>query len=687
MNGNIAKDETMSAFTLARIIFALGIITATLQSPAQKFQDPTKEELQMTSDSKAPGASAVFLERGQTIDNENFVTTEHGRIKILAEEGKQWATIEFPYDPRYDDTPVLEGRTIHSDGAIIPLSGSPATLITFRDRRDLTAREYPKQVAIFTLPDAQVGSIVEYSWSLRLVGNKLPRFYYLVSLPRWDVQHDLFIHKEHFHYNPYSNFMQLNGTPQVFAGKYGVQAKYFLFAARIPDGAHIQEGPRGDYTLDLTDVPALPREPFSPAAYGRAYRVQFYYSPYHTAPELWSVGINWWSTGVANFAAETKTIKDAAGQITAGADTPDAKARKIYDAVQALDNADFARLTPGASVLDQPVLGSKAKTAEQTWKEKSGTGDDLAILFLALARAAGLEAYAMRVTDRSRGAFDPNYLEINQFDALIVRIRIDGKDVYLDPGERLCPYGQLHWGHALTGAIAENGKEPTITPPNKLKDAITAHTADLTVDARGNLTGTVKILMNGPSALTWRQLNLIAGEDEVRKQLAASLPTLLPAGVTGSIEEIQSLDTSAGFLTVSLKISGKLGLLNGKRLILPAFFFSPSTQSPFSAEHRTTAVDMRYAEQVIDSTTYHLPTDMSVVNAPLSTQLPWPDHAALVVKTQPGQGTLEVKHIFARAFVLLDPKEYPALRDYYQKLAANDRQQLVLDLASDSAKN
>jgi len=48
---------------------------------------------------------------------------------------------------------------------------------------------------------------------------------------------------------------------------------------------------------------------------------------------------------------------------------------------------------------------------------------------------------------------------------------------------------------------------------------------------------------------------------------------------------------------------------------------------------------------------------------------------------------LEVKHIFARAFVLLDPKEYPALRDYYQKLAANDRQQLVLDLASDSAKN
>ena len=96
---------------------------------------------------------------------------------------------------------------------------------------------------------------------------------------------------------------------------------------------------------------------------------------------------------------------------------------------------------------------------------------------------------------------------------------------------------------------------------------------------------------------------------------------------------------------------------------------------------------MRYAEQVIDNAIFHLPADMSVVNAPQPTQLPWPDHAALVVKTQPGQGALEVKHIFARAFVLVGPQEYPALRDYYQKLAANDQQQLVLAPASDSAKN
>ncbi len=68
MNGNVAKDETMSAFTLARIIFALGVITATLQSFAQKFQDSTKEELQMTSDAKAPAhpLSCLIVSRQST---------------------------------------------------------------------------------------------------------------------------------------------------------------------------------------------------------------------------------------------------------------------------------------------------------------------------------------------------------------------------------------------------------------------------------------------------------------------------------------------------------------------------------------------------------------------------------------------------------------------------------------------
>ena len=102
----------------------------------------------------------------------------------------------------------------------------------------------------------------------------------------------------------------------------------------------------------------------------------------------------------------------------------------------------------------------------------------------------------------------------------------------------------------------------------------------------------------------------------------------------------------------------------------PASFSPPAAAEQFVAEEkRETPVDLHYAEQVIDDAIYHLPTGYTVESAPPAVQLPWPEHAALVVKTQPAPGVIDIKHIFARGFVLLDPKEYSALRDYYQKIA------------------
>jgi len=283
------------------------------------------------------------------------------------------------------------------------------------------------------------------------------------------------------------------------------------------------------------------------------------------------------------------------------------------------------------------------------------------------------------VADRDRHIFDPNYLSLYQLDSLLVVLHIDGKEIYLDPGEKLCPFGQLAWTHLLAGGLEENAKGPMYTPPNLAKDAVTAHAAELTVDAQGGVSGTVKILMNGPAALYWRQLNLTTDPDEVKRQFSESLHEVLPQGIAGEVTGFQGMDTSAGYLSVAVKVSGQLGSATGKRLMLPGFFFSTGAHTQFVGEEkRESAIDMHYAEQVIDDVVYHLPAGYAVESAPQAEQLPWPDHAALVVKTAPAAGTIDIKHIFARAFVLLDAKEYPALREYYQKMATSDQQQLVL---------
>jgi hypothetical protein len=414
---------------------------------------------------------------------------------------------------------------------------------------------------------------------------------------------------------------------------------------------------------------------------GRIYSVRFYYSPYLSADVYWSDESKRWAKQIDQEADPSGALKAAAAQITAGASTDEEKAQKLYEAVQALDNTSFSRAKTES---ERKALGlsPEVRNATQVWSEKSGTRNEMAVLYLALARAAGLNASAMIVSDRAERFFDPGYLSLAQLDVNLVVLHLNGSDVYLDPGEKLLPFGQLRWSHQLCGGLLETGNgvnATAVTPANATKDAITAHLAQLAVDPSGGVAGTVTFLMNGPAALEWRQMNLTTDASETERQLNEALNEVLPQGISGSVDKIQGIDTAAGYLSVTFKVSGRLGTLTGKRLLLPGFFFSTGAHTQFVAEaQRETPVDLEYPGQVINDVVYHLPAGATVESAPQPTELTWAQHAALVVKTQPGPGTIDIKHIFARGFALLDPREYPALRDYYEKIAANDQQQLVL---------
>jgi hypothetical protein len=666
---------------------------------AQKFQEPTQAELKMTEDPKAPGAPAVFLYREEVTDNFSHDVSCYARIKVLTELGKEWATVDVPYLPGYQGKPLIEGRTIHPDGSVYPLTVSSADLLAAENN----AVEIHKLV--FNLPNVVVGSILEYRWTRPMVGADLHfaeklgegfRKEVLAGLasselanetPEWEVQQKIFVHKAHFYYNPLNDLERNVIGGQITHWVDGERASYILFTQHLPAKSTVTATPKKDFVLDIQDVPAIQQEADAPPVDSVKYRVRFYWTPYVTASAYWESEQKRWSKHIDEFAVSSDGLKAAAAQITSDAATPEARARKLYDAVQSLENTDFTRTRTEAE-REQLHLKRELRNAEEVWSEKSGTSNQIAALYLALARAAGLEAYAVQVADRDSHLFDPNYLSLAQLDSLLVLLRVEGKDVYLDPGEKFCPFGQLRWPHALAGGLSQATKGPTFTPPNESKDAITAHTADLVLSSDGAITGTVKIVMSGPAALRWRQLNLTADTAEVQQQFTESLRSVVPPGANVNVEKFQGLDTSSGYLSATVKISGQLGSATGKHLLVPAFLFSSGPQRHFATEEkREDVVDMRYAEQVIDDVVYHIPSGFTVQSVPPAAQIPWPERAALVVKTQTAASTIEIKHIFARAFVLLDPKEYPALRDYYQKLSASDQQPVVLTSESSSVGN
>src|ERR1700739_3387702 len=95
-------------------VFVPGALAFLLVCPVAvraQFQEPTKEGLQMTADTKPPGASFVYLYREESTDQHTSTYTEYNRIKILTEKGKEQATVRIPFVKGEEKLPEVEGRT------------------------------------------------------------------------------------------------------------------------------------------------------------------------------------------------------------------------------------------------------------------------------------------------------------------------------------------------------------------------------------------------------------------------------------------------------------------------------------------------------------------------------------------------------------------------------------------------
>ena len=105
----------------------------------------------------------------------------------------------------------------------------------------------------------------------------------------------------------------------------------------------------------------------------------------------------------------------------------------------------------------------------------SGDHDDLNRLFVAMLREAGIPASMMLMPDRDHEMFVPAFLSMSQFSAEIAVAQLDGKDVFLDPGTKFCPYGITDWRYSsLQGLRQAEGKGAEIkdTPLNNCNQAL-----------------------------------------------------------------------------------------------------------------------------------------------------------------------------------------------------------------------
>ena len=268
---HIAHQATARSPLIRRSACILALLLFALCAPAvlhAQFQDPTPDELKMTADPKAPGAAAVYLYREETTDESLHYQSYYERIKVLTEKGKEQATIRIPYERGDFRVTDIQGRTIHADGTIVPLTTKPTDLSDFKSN----SLQFNQMV--FTLPSVEVGSILEYRLEVHYGLNR-------VMSATWEIQQPFFVHKAHYY------FKSARAAGLSITDSRGNYLNQIMYAATGIRADQVTRDSQGRYSVDLTDIPPIPNEVWMPPLNTVKWRVEFYYTYAPTGVQFW----------------------------------------------------------------------------------------------------------------------------------------------------------------------------------------------------------------------------------------------------------------------------------------------------------------------------------------------------------------------------------------------------------------
>jgi hypothetical protein len=390
---------------------------------------------------------------------------------------------------------------------------------------------------------------------------------------------------------------------------------------------------------------------------------------------------------VESFVGKRKAMEQAVAQIVSPSDTPEVKLQKIYARVQQIRNN-----SSGLEITDQEKKREKEKTiknVEDMWKSGSGSGSEITWLYLALVRAAGLEAYPVLVSRRSEYFFTPETMDPHRLDDNVVLVKLNGKDTFYDPGTAYTPFGILPWPETAVKGLRldkDGGAWVTTTVPDSSVSNI-VRKADLKMSDQGELEGKVTVTFSGLEALSMR-LDLRNQDETARtKYVEDVVREFIPVGIDVDLKNKPEWSSSAPTLVCEfeIKVQGWASSA-GRRALIPVGLFGAPEKHVFEHASRVHPIYFDFPTARIDDVTIELPLDWKVSSVP-------PGHkdegrvCSYNATAENKNGTLHLTRDLNINALLLDPKYYGALRKFFQTVKTGDEQQIVVQPGGISASN
>jgi len=280
-------------------------------------------------------------------------------------------------------------------------------------------------------------------------------------------------------------------------------------------------------------------------------------------------------------------------------------------------------------------------------------------------------------------------MDRTRLDANVVLVKVNGKDLYFDPGAALAPFGLLIWPESGVVGLRldkDGGAWIQSTLPRS-SESRTERKASLKLSDTGDLEGKLTVTFSGLEGVSRRTEELHDDAAERKKYLEEQVKEYIPAAVELELTNQPDWKSASQPLVAefSVKIPGWVSGA-GRRALLPVGIFSATEKHVFEHTNRVHPIYFKFPFEKVDDITIDLPTSWEVQSLPK----PQNQDAHIVTYTLQAEKGANSIHLTRRMMVeilLLDPKYYPALRDFFQVVRTGDEGQIVLQPGAASASN
>jgi hypothetical protein len=654
--------------------FALSAFPLAAQAPPS-YSPISAQDLALKDSPINPGEPAMILLYEVMNDSNNSSETIFKRIKIFREEGKKYADIEIPYFEKETQVEDIHASVTSPDGKTETFAGA------IYDKEIVKMKKFRWSAKTLTLPNVGVGSIIEYSYRLHW-HSKIPDVFrnpsrYLIdgafAFPAagWQIQQDLSVRHSHFVLHP----IKVARTATV--------------RHNVPDNAVLRTLPDETVELTVDDVPAFQKEEYAPPEDSLTIRADVYYilGMYAETKYYWMSLAHRQAEFFDEFIGKPKNVQKELDRILSPGDSEESKLRKIYARVQQIRAISYE---PEKTKKERKQQNLKEnKNAEDVLNHGYAFENEINLVFVALARAAGFRAFPVRIVARNRSTFASERPDANQLNASVVEVQLGSSHLFLDPATVFCRYGLLPWEETDAGGIRVDrfSGDTGTTPKPASKDAVTERHAELKLDADGNLDGTLAIKFDGQEALSRRLRAIDQDEAQRRKELEEGVQHSLPQGAVVKLLLAGAWEGSDTPLTAQFQIQvPNYASKVGQRFVLPLGIFHANSQNPFIPIRRTHPVAFEFPYEVYDDVTFTVPPNTQVESLPPHYTI---DKGACVYQSSfEKQGnTLRIKRSLKVQTYYVPATQYLALRDFFEKVRTSDEQQATLQPLQQALKN